>query len=402
MTDIPTDAEIEAVRRDIGRWLDANLVQPDFDLPQTFMGVSNDRQFRFLRDWQKRLHEAGFIGMSWPERFGGRGMHQMLQDAATHEMKRRRAHPMLNTVALFWAGPLILELGTEAMKEQHIAGILSADDLWCQGFSEPDHGSDLASITTRAVRDGDDYVINGSKIWTSLATYANHMILIARTDPDPASRYRGMSFFLCPMDAPGIEVRPIRKITGEYGFAQVFFTDARISASRMMGKEGEGWNVAMRALSYERATAGGQGGGPISTYRTAAADVIAFAKRQRSDGTIPVADPLVRDRLVRFAIDEAGMNLNHSRQRVPALVSEYPMAIPLMNKLVDSEYRLDITRFAAELLGPSGSGPLGHDETGQPSWMLDYFNNFSGTIGGGSSQIQRNIIGERVLGLAKD
>jgi len=228
-------SELAEFRREVSAWLTENRpAEPDFLLPETFMEVGTDAQFHYLRDWQQQVYEAGYLGMSWPESYGGGGKPQALQDIVTAEMARLNTPFMMNTIGLNWAGPLILSRGTEDEKQRYIQAILSAEDIWCQGFSEPDHGSDLGSVQTRAVRDGDTYVVNGSKIWTSLGQHAKHMILLARTDPDASNKYAGLSFFLAPMDAPGIEVQPIRKITGEFGFNQTFFNDARIPATCRM------------------------------------------------------------------------------------------------------------------------------------------------------------------------
>ena len=219
--------------------------KPDFILPETFMEVGTDQQFEYLRDWQNKVYEAGYVGMAWPKEFGGGGVDQAFQDIATKAMAKHRVPFLPNTIGLNWAGPLILHMGTEAEKQKYIKGILSAEDIWCQGFSEPDHGSDLGRAQCRAVKDGDEYVVNGSKIWTSLGSYAKYMILLARTSTGGPNKYAGLSFFLAPMDAEGVEPRPIKKLTGEYGFCQTFFNDARIPASCLMGKEGEGWNCLL-------------------------------------------------------------------------------------------------------------------------------------------------------------
>ncbi|NJN51903.1 MAG: acyl-CoA dehydrogenase, partial [Gammaproteobacteria bacterium] len=178
-------SEMDDFRAEVSAWLTENApAEPAFLLPESFMEVGTDAQFTFLRDWQKKVYEAGYLGMAWPKAYGGGGRAQIYQDIVNAEMARQKVPFVPNTIGLNWAGPLLLAMGTEADKQRYIPGILSADDIWCQGFSEPDQGSDLANCQTRAVRDGDDYVINGSKIWTSLGTYAKYMILLARTNPD--------------------------------------------------------------------------------------------------------------------------------------------------------------------------------------------------------------------------
>ncbi len=397
------DGALEHFRAEVSAWLTANRPpEPDFLLPESFMEVGTDAQFHFLRDWQRKVYEAGYLGMSWPKEYGGGGRPQMYQDIVNAEMARQKVPFVPNTIGLNWAGPLILAIGTEEDKRRYIPGILSAEDIWCQGFSEPDQGSDLANCQTRAVRDGDEYVITGSKIWTSLGSYAKYMILLARTHPDAASRYAGLSYFLVPMQVPGIEVKPIRKITGEYGFTQTFFNEARVPASCLMGKEGEGWKIAMTTLTFERGVTGGQAGG-LSGMALTVGDVVELARTSLRDGRPAIEDPLVRDQLVKFLIEEQGDRLCVARSRVPALCSERPLAIALSGKLRGTEHRRRLLQFAISLQGANGVRWVGDaDVAAGGKWQRSYFNAFSATIGGGTSQIQANIVGERVLGLPKD
>ena len=389
-------------RQQVSDWFTENRPKkPDFILPDSFMEVGTDAQFHFLRDWQQKVYEAGYLGLTWPEVYGGGGQPQIYQDIVDAEMKKQRVPFMVNTIGLNWAGPLILHSGTEEQKKRYIQKILSAEEIWAQGFSEPDHGSDLSNVQLKAVRDNQDYVLNGSKIWTSLGTYAKHMILLARTDPDKSSRYSGLSFFLSPMDVAGIDITPIKKITGEYGFAQTFFQDARIPASCLMGREGEGWTVAMTTLAFERKAAGGQAGG-LMIFELEVADVIEMAKTVMRAGKPAVEDPLIRDQLIQFLIEERAMKLNEIRAEVPALVSERPMAIPMSHKLVAGEFRRRLCRFSLSLQGANANRYMGDEYAVDDGfWQRAYLNAFSGTIGGGTSEIQRNILGERVLGLAK-
>ena len=220
--------ELDEFRREVEVWFRENRPpDPDFLLPESFMEVGSDAQFEYLRDWQRKIYEAGYLGMAWPRDYGGGGRPQIYQDIVNAEMARQKVPFVPNTIGLNWAGPLILAIGTEEAKKRYIKGILNAEDIWCQGFSEPDQGSDLANSQLAAKRDGNEYVLNGSKIWTSLGSYAKYMILLARTNPQKP-RYDGLSFFLVPMKTSGIEPQPIKKLTGEYGFNQTFFTDARI------------------------------------------------------------------------------------------------------------------------------------------------------------------------------
>ncbi|MDA0789438.1 MAG: acyl-CoA dehydrogenase family protein [Proteobacteria bacterium] len=393
--------ELDEFSREVSAWFAENRPpEPGFLLPETFMEVGEDRQFEFLRDWQNKVYEAGYLGMAWPEEYGGRGMPQAFQDIATREMARQRVPFMLNTIGLNWAGPLILNMGTEQEKQKYIKGILSAEDIWCQGFSEPDHGSDLGSAQCRAVRDGDDYVINGSKIWTSLGSYARYMILLARTSTDGPNKYAGLSYFLAPMHSPGIDPKPIKKLTGEYGFCQTFFDNARIPADSLMGKEGEGWNIAMLTLTFERGATGGQAGG-IAAMDLNINDVVELARRSVRGGRPALEDPLLRDELVSLMLEARNNALMSARARVPALATDWPTAIPMSGKLRNSELKRRMCQFALALQGANGARFVSAGAIDGGKWQRSYFNAFSGTIGGGTSQIQHNILGERVLGLPK-
>jgi alkylation response protein AidB-like acyl-CoA dehydrogenase len=396
-------SELEEFRAEVATWLTENRpAEPDFLLPETFMEVGTDDQFHFLRDWQQKVYEAGFLGMAWPKEYGGGGHPQVMQDIATAEMARLGVPFMTNTIGLNWAGPLILAIGTEEEKQKYIKRILSAEDIWCQGFSEPDNGSDLAAATTTAVRDGDEYVLNGSKIWTSLGSYAKYMILLAKTNPKAENRYAGLSYFLSPMDVEGVEVQPIRKLTGEYGFTQTFFRDARVPADCLMGREGEGWQIAMQTLTFERGAAGGQAGG-LAGNPMSVADVVELARRARREGRPAIEDPLIRDQLVSFLTEEQGDRLCGMRARVPALLGDRPAAIPMSSKLRGTEHKRRLFQFAISLMGSNGARWVGDGHVDRGGlWQRSYFNSFSATIGGGTSQVQANIVGERVLGLPKD
>jgi len=248
----PSAAELKDYAEQADAWFKENTVRdPGFMLPLTFMEVSTDQQFDFLRDWQRKVYEAGYLGASWPKEYGGGGLHSEFQRAATRAMKKYDAPIMLNAIGNGWAGPLILDLGSEEQKQKYIKPMLSAEDIWCQGFSEPQAGSDLSALSLSAQRDGDDFVLTGSKLWTSFAQYATHMFLLARIDP--ASRGgEGLVFLLVEMNRPGIDVRPIRFIDGEYETNEVFFDKVRTPVSDRVGGIGEGWKTAKRLMSIAR------------------------------------------------------------------------------------------------------------------------------------------------------
>jgi len=398
----PSAAELAEYEAEADAWFRENTPKdPGFMLPLTFMEVSTDRQFDFLCDWQRRVYEAGYLGASWPVAYGGGGLHPDFQRVATKAMKAHDGPIILNAIGIGWAGPLLLDIGSEEQKHRYIKGMLSAEDIWCQGFSEPEHGSDLGSAQLKAVRDGDAYVLNGSKIWTSLGDRAKYMILLARTANDGPSKYAGLSFFLSPMRVPGIETRRIRKLTGEYGFVQCHFTDARIPADCLMGEEGSGWSIAMKTLEYERGAKVNLAGGYF-LKELDAMGVVELARRSQRGGQPVLDDPVMRDRLVEFMIDIQALNLNNQRRRMAPLVQDRPMGLALMNKLARTEMIRALTEFSLGFQGTrAGYYVDDPDAVDNGYWHRSYLNSFSATIGGGTSEIQRNIIAEHVLGLPR-
>ncbi|MBK6738394.1 MAG: acyl-CoA dehydrogenase family protein [Haliea sp.] len=397
-----SEKELQAFRAEVAAWMKANNpADPGFLLPQTFMEVGDEQQLEFLREWQHKVWAAGYLGMAWPKQYGGGGVDPIFQSIADQEMRRAGVPICFNVIGLGWAGPLINDIGTEQEKAKYLKGILTAEDVWCQGFSEPDHGSDLGNVQTRAVRDGDHYVINGQKIWTTMGNFAKYMILLARTNPDAPRKYDGLSFFLSPMQAPGIETRPIRKITGEFGFTETFFTDARIPADSLMGEEGQGWKIAMQTLQYERGAEAGAAGGQ-AMVRVTVDDMIAQLAGVQRDGAPVLQDPVVRDQLVQAIMEEKAIVLGDRRAHIGALTSDYPGSLPLSNKLRATEMTRRMRQLAINLQGAEGALYVGDHEARQRGfWQRAYFNSFSATIGGGTSQVQANIVAEHILGLPK-
>lgn len=394
--------DLEAFTAEAAAWFGENTPRDvDFMLPLTFMEVGTDQQFNFLRDWQNKVYEAGYLGAHWPKEYGGGGLDKAFQDAATRIMSRERTPIMLNAIGLNWTGPLLLDRGSEAEKQKYIKGILSAEEIWCQGFSEPDNGSDLGNAQTRAVKDGDDYVINGSKIWTTQGNYADYMILLARTNPDAENKYKGLSFFLAPMKATGVETVPIKKLTGEYGFTQTFFTDARISADCLMGAEGEGWLIAMQTLEYERGARSGQAGGHVMMMSDPG-DIVRLAREAKLNGKPAIEDEAIREELVALMSEARALGLASRRGNLAPLTQDRPMALALGSKLASTDFYQRLNAFAITLQGTKAAYYVGDESAHDDGiWQRGYLNSFSATIGGGTSQIQRNIIGEHVLGLPK-
>jgi alkylation response protein AidB-like acyl-CoA dehydrogenase len=381
------------------RWLDENRPPPPRErLPITPIEVMTEAHRDYLQDWQAKVHRAGLVGADYPVEYGGSG-HDGFQRIANQEMGRAGTPMLINIVGLNMAAPTILVHGTEEQKKAFIPGCLSGEDIWCQGFSEPGAGSDMANQQTSAVRDGENWIINGHKVWTSLGHFAKWMILIARTSKH--HKYDGLTYFLMPIDGhTGVTVRPLVKITGESGFNEVLFEDAVVSDSQRLDDEGKGWTVAMTTLTYERGaaeSAGGGGGDSIGPVQR----LVNLAKKSWRDGGRASDDPLVRDAIAQSAIVAEGIKQNSRRARVPALC-EHPMRLPLQQKVTSSEFFQQNARLGVEIAG-AHSTLYKLDEAAPDAgyWPLAYMNSYGHTIAAGTSEIQRNILGERVLGLPK-
>jgi alkylation response protein AidB-like acyl-CoA dehydrogenase len=381
------------------RWLAENRpAEPPERLPISPLEVATRGQLDYLKDWQARVHAAGLIGCDYPVEYGGGG-HEGFQRIANQEIARARVPFLVNIVGLNMAAPTILVHGTEEQKKRFIPGCLSAEEIWCQGFSEPGAGSDMANQQTLAVRDGDDWIVNGHKVWTSLGHFAQWMILITRTSRE--HKYDGLTYFIAPIEgARGVTVRPLVKITGESGFNEVLFEDARVADSLRLDDVGKGWTVAMTTLTYERGAAesagGGGGDGPSPVDR-----LVALARDTRRDGASAADDPLVRDAIVERAIVAEGIRQNARRARVGSL-TEHPMRLPLQQKVLTSEFAQDTARLGVDIAGARSTlYKLDASAPDDGYWPAAYMSSYGHTIAAGTNEIQRNILGERVLGLPK-
>ncbi|WP_405447921.1 acyl-CoA dehydrogenase [Streptomyces erythrochromogenes] len=338
--------------------------------------------------WQRRLYEAGYAGLHWPVDAGGRGATPTQHLIFLEETERAGApYVGANFVGLLHAGPTIAAEGTAAQRARWLPPVLRGDEVWCQGFSEPEAGSDLASLRTRAVRDGDDYVITGSKIWTSHAEVADWCELLVRTDPE-APKHRGISWLAMPMDAPGVTVRPLRTLAGSTEFAEVFLDEVRVPVANRVGAENDGWRVTMVTLSFERGTA--FVGEVVACRRTLGG----LARTARANGRWD--DPVLRRRLGRLYGEFGALwrltqwNVSEAERSAGGV----PGIGGSVFKLAYSHARQELYDVAAEVLGASS---LSLDE----EWTLDRLSSLSYTIAAGTSQIQRNIVAERILGLPK-
>lgn len=382
----PTAAEA-AFRAEVREFLKENLP------PKAERGAD------FMQTWLAKLREKRWVGFGWPEEVGGGGGGIAEQAILKEEMALAKAPPLgTSFMGLAWVGPGIIQYGTEAQKRRFLPGILDSKVIWCTGYSEPNHGSDLASIQTKAERDGDEYIVNGQKIWTSGAPWADWMILLARTSWDPEHKHEGITCLLVDMNSPGIEVRPIENMAGDRHFAEVFFTDVRVPVDQRLGDEGKGWAVTVSALANERSSIG-----EVTQMYERLDELKALVKRTTRRGRPASEDPLVRRRLARYEAIIGAMKFNGLRYLTKQLRGEPLTSETSVNKLHRAYLEIDMYDFAVELLGMAGLMGRGSEEAvdgGQ--WAKGSLSWPNVVIGGGTPNIQKNIIAERLLGQPKD
>jgi alkylation response protein AidB-like acyl-CoA dehydrogenase len=359
------------------------------------------------RAWHRRLYEAGYVGMGWPVPYGGRGATPLQQAIVADEMAHSNAPPPINPLGIAIVGPTIIVHGTEAQKRRYLRKILTAEELWCQLYSEPNAGSDLASLRTRAEDRGDHFVVDGQKIWTSGGLIADWGLLLARTD-SAVAKHKGISCFLIAMRQPGVEVRPLRQITGSAHFSEVFMTDARVERTDLVGRLGQGWEIAQTTLSYER---GGNSLARVTRYAAAFHQLVKAVRTLQRGGRPLLEDPAVRGKLGRIYADLEVQRYAALRILSALEKGESPGPAASITKLSYSEFEKRYHELVQEILGPWGQVTEGSaadfaevdSSSGEPgTWATAFLWSRAGTIYAGSSEIQKNIIGERVLGLPKE
>ncbi|MEI6662752.1 MAG: acyl-CoA dehydrogenase family protein [Actinomycetes bacterium] len=376
--DLTFSNEETAFRDELRLWLAENHPGDEPD-------GSEDKQFAWRQDWQRRLNDGGWAGVHWPVEYGGRGATYTESAIFFEELGRANSPLPANGLGLVLGGPTLMAWGTEEQKERYLPMILSAEEIWCQGFSEPEAGSDLASLKTTAVRDGDEWVVNGQKVWTSAAQWSKWCMLVARTDPD-LPKHKGLTYFLMDMDQPGVQVRPLKQMTGGSEFNELFLEDARIPHENIVGSEGDGWKVAMTTLMNERS-------GLAFFLQVRSRQLLDdLFRHARESGQID--DPLVADKLARLHAKAEVLRLTAYRGLTQIETYGQPGPESALTKLMWSELNQDITQFAADLLGPQAL----RDGT---EWSYELMRARGNTIEGGTTEVLKNIVAERVLGLPR-
>lgn len=394
--DFEYTAEQKQFRQDLRAWLDDNLpedwVESNYKLPED-MGEREE----FLIQWQRTLLDDGWAGITWPEKYGGRNAGLMEQVIYNQEMARVNAPLRINRIGILFVGPTLMEMGTEEQKDRFLPNILNAEDIFCQGYSEPNAGSDLANIQTRAEDHGDHFVINGQKIWTSYAHFADWCFLLARTD-DSKGKHQGITALLVPMDQEEISMEPIHQINDDRDFNQVYFDDATVNKKWIVGEVDEGWDAAMTLSSFEHGLTYLYQPDRLSLQERLN-QLIKFSQSHTRNGK-PLSDhPEIRQKLASFQARLLAAEITHLRY-IHENESGQAGAKGSMDKVFSSDLLKDMEDFALTLLGPQAG--LWEDGIADGFWADRYFDSFGSSIAGGTSDIQRNIIAERELGLPKD
>ncbi len=393
--DLSLSPEHEAFQRQVRAWMKANVPQGSHE--ENPLERADPRRLRQLKEWQRTLYRAGYVAMGWPKEYGGQDADLMRQTIVNQELTLARAPGLIGMMGIQMVGPTLIQFGTDEQRARFLPQILTADEIWCQGYSEPGAGSDLASLKTRAELVGDEFIVNGQKVWTSNAQLADWMFCLVRTDP-AAPKHRGISYLLIDMKTPGITVRPLIQMTGDAGFNEVFFEDVRVPRKHLVGELNQGWLVANATLAHERNMLG-------STTRTQQMfqGLVRLAHGRQRYGRPASEDPIIRQRLADLMIRVETMKFHSLRQLTDALKRRPPGIAASVNKLVSTELNHDIAALALEIMGNYGwLGRKSAHVIDRGVWAYDFMFTLGLIIGGGTSQIQKNIISERGLGMPRN
>jgi len=386
----------QAFRDEFRAWLGSNI-PAEWD-PAAAHDEDSRQRFDFLRAWQKKMFEAGWAGIHWPKEYGGRGVTLIEQTIFIEEMARAAAPPLINVLGLSLLGPTLIAYGTEDQKQRFLAKILSADEIWCQGYSEPNAGSDLAALRSEAVLEGDHFIVNGQKTWTSYGHFADWCFAVVRTDPD-VPKHKGLTYMLIDMHSPGITVRPLKQMTGDSEFNEVSFQNVRVPVENVVGQINGGWEIAIATLMFERGTLGAS---LQITFKRQIERLIELSRTTERDGRPASADPIIRQKLAQIYSEIEVFRLNQMRTITRMSKSGVPGPEGSIQKIFWSEMNQRMQQVAMEMLGPFGqltresAYAVDHGQ-----WAHAYLRSRGNTIEAGTSEIQRNIIGHFVLGLPK-
>ncbi len=387
--DLNPTPEQQAFREEVRSWLEANVPSPA--LPP----LKSNEQLPLYKEWERTLFDAGYAAISWPKAFGGRDADLMTQAIFAEEYARAGGPQRINVLGLGLAGPTLMVHGTPEQQQQWLPGILSCEDIWCQGFSEPDAGSDLAAIRTSAVLEDDTYIVNGQKIWTSAGRFGDWIFTLVRTNTEVA-KHKGITFLMIDMSSPGIEVRNINQINNDAGFAEVFFDDVRVPAANVVGGVDNGWAVAMTTLSFERGTG-------LGSHVRFQKNLDGLAAIVKARGV--AEDPRVRDKVAALHVRNQVFRHNGNRT-LTSITNGTPIGPEAsLNKLFWSTMERDIFETGMEVMGPYAEltdAGLAEEGIDVADWHKTYWYSRAACIYAGTSQIQKNIIAERVLGLPKE
>ncbi len=390
--DLTLSPSEEGFRDEVRAWLHENNpgAEPEGSL---------DELIAFRREWQLKLHEAGWAGISWPKEYGGRGATMIEQAIFVGEAAAQETPSPANVLGLAMGGPVVIAHGTEEQKQRYLEPILTGEEIWCQGFSEPESGSDLASLKTRAVKDGDEWVVSGQKVWTTLAQFAKWCMLVARTDPD-APKHQGLTYFLMDMEQDGVEAKPLVQITGEGEFNEVFMNEARIPEENVIGGVGNGWGVAITTLMNERA---GLAFGAIAQIQNNLTRLARLAQEVREEGGGSAADDAYfRQRIAQLHIEAETMRLNAYRGLTKTMQSGTPGPEGSLGKWQWADINQSLTELALEIEGAYAPLARGAENAvGNGAWQYRFLRSRANSIEGGTTDILKNIIAERVLGLPR-
>ncbi|HEX8052954.1 MAG TPA: acyl-CoA dehydrogenase family protein [Thermoleophilaceae bacterium] len=376
--DLTLSPQEQAFRDELRAWLEENHPgeEPEGD---------ESAGFEFRRDWQRKLAEARWAGLSWPEEYGGRGATLIEQAIFNEEIVRAKSPQMANVLGLVMGGPVVIAHGTDEQKQRYLKPILTADEIWCQGFSEPESGSDLASLKTKAVKSNGEWIVTGQKVWTTFAHEAKWCMLVARTDMD-APKHKGLTYFLMDMEQEAVQVRPLRQITGEAEFNELFIEEARIPDENIVGGEGNGWMVAITTLMHERA---GLALGLQVQLKIVIGELMEEIRERGLED-----DPIIRQRLAQIYIESECVRLNASRGLTRTMKTGIPGPEGSLTKWQWSDANQALTELAMDVRGPDAPVIDG-------DWTYRFLRARANSIEGGTTEILRNIVAERVLGLPK-